>query len=508
MISAMRVSAFRADPGPTQEVLFDGLYELSRALVACEPDGSLEAILDLLTRKFELRAAALVAVRDDGEIVLIREAWTARGPTPALLSFIEAAARRVHRTKSSLVVESAWVELVEALDAWASWRDGAVDLSLVAVPVRHEGAMVGCLAIAREHSPGDQAEFLFDADVTLLGSVANLLGLPLFLEGHVRPAARPNPPPTPSGAAARANRSWELAVQKARVAAGSNVTVLLRGETGTGKTLLARLVHESSPRRGRPFIEVNCAALAETLLEGELFGHEKGAFTGAVGQRPGRFELADGGTLFLDEIGELSQAFQAKLLRVLQLGEFERVGGSVTHKVDVRLIAATHRDLEAAVRNDSFRADLYYRLCVVPIQLPPLRERRGSIPELARDILQHFNAENATDIVLDDEAIAILLAYPFPGNVRELENVVRRAASFSDRNALGAADFEFLAGRPGAANETPERPGAGHSVERERLLEALTKTGWVIAKAARLLGRTPRQVAYAIHKQGITLHKL
>jgi len=288
------------------------------------------------------------------------------------------------------------------------------------------------------------------------------------------------------------------------------------------------LVHGASRRQSRPFIAINCAALPETLLESELFGHERGAFTGAVNQQKGRFELADTGTLFLDEVGELSPMFQAKLLRVLQQGEFERVGGTTTLKVDVRIIAATHRDLEAAVRAGSFRADLYYRLCVVPVRVPPLRDRPEDIALLARAFLERFNSENATSRALDETALAALLQHPFPGNVRELENAVRRAATLADHPQLNAADFSFLKEQEPVLNHpqstrvgqlsSPTRsasqtPGPRHALgeargpSREQVIEALERAGWVLAKAARLLGMTPRQISYAVHKHGITRHK-
>jgi Nif-specific regulatory protein len=321
---------------------------------------------------------------------------------------------------------------------------------------------------------------------------------------------------------------WRAVLRTVESAAKSKATVMLRGETGVGKSLVARALHDASPRRDGPFVVLNCGALTETLLESELFGHEKGAFTGAIAQRKGRFELADGGTLFLDEIGEISASFQAKLLRVLQEGEFERVGGTTTQRVDVRVIAATHRDLEAAVRTGSFRADLYYRLSVVPIRVPALRERPEDIAPLARAFLERFNAENDTDRVLGTSAIDTLIAHPFPGNVRELENAVRRAASLASGRALVADDFSFL--REGLPlGKTPDRarglgtspsaepldtPPDGRSpydgsrlVERAPLVEALERSGWVMAKAARLLDMTPRQVGYAVQKYGIVVRK-
>src|SRR5581483_8674667 len=211
-------------------------------------------------------------------------------------------------------------------------------------------------------------------------------------------------------------------------AAAGNSTILLRGESGTGKELIARAIHYLSPRKDAPFVKVNCAALPETLIESELFGHEKGSFTGEVREHKGRFEQAHGGTLFLDEIGDTSPAFQAKLLRALQEREFERVGGVRTIRVDVRLICATNRNLEEAVSNGQFRADLYYRINVVSILLPPLRERPEDIPGLVQHFLSKFNRVNGRSLVISPEAMQVMMACAWPGNVRELENCVERTA--------------------------------------------------------------------------------
>jgi DNA-binding NtrC family response regulator len=218
--------------------------------------------------------------------------------------------------------------------------------------------------------------------------------------------------------------------------ADTRATVMLRGESGTGKEVIARALHQNSFRAGKPFIPVSCAALPETLLESELFGHEKNAFTGAVAAKPGRFELANQGTLFLDEIGDIPPSVQIKLLRVLQEWEFERIGGTKTLKVDVRLIAATNKDLEKAVENEKFRADLYYRLNIVTIALPPLRERPEDIPILAERFLARYSKQNGRKVAkVDPEAQALLRAYAWPGNVRELENVIERGIVLSERNA-------------------------------------------------------------------------
>jgi DNA-binding NtrC family response regulator len=219
-------------------------------------------------------------------------------------------------------------------------------------------------------------------------------------------------------------------------AADSRATVLIRGESGTGKELIARALHYNSPRAAKPFVAVSCAALPETLLESELFGHEKNAFTGAAAQKPGRFELADQGTLFLDEVGEIPPLLQVKLLRVLQEREFERIGGTKSIRVDVRMVAATNKDLEKAVADGAFREDLYYRLQVIQIFVPPLRERREDIPMLVEHFLARSNKENGRHVqTVSPEAMAILMRYPYPGNVRELENAVERAVVMSDRDA-------------------------------------------------------------------------
>jgi len=226
--------------------------------------------------------------------------------------------------------------------------------------------------------------------------------------------------------------------------AESNVTVLVRGETGTGKELVAAAIHKRSKRREEPFIKLNCAAITDTLIESELFGHEKGAFTDAKEARKGRFELADGGTLFLDEIGDISASAQVKLLRVLQEREFERVGGSKTVKVNVRLVAATNRNLEEMVKNGSFREDLYYRLNVIPIDLPPLRERGDDIALLVNFFLQKSMSNHKKRIVITDEAMDILCQYTWPGNVRELENTVERIVLMGSEDGISADEMLLL----------------------------------------------------------------
>ncbi len=286
--------------------------------------------------------------------------------------------------------------------------------------------------------------------------------------------------------------------------ASSRATVLIMGESGTGKELFANLVHATSPRSGKPMIVVNCSALPETLLESELFGHEKGAFTGATARRIGRFEEADGGTLFLDEIGELSPPVQVKLLRFLQEREFQRLGGNQTIRSDVRIISATNRDLEEKVREGLFREDLYYRLNVVSITIPPLRDRRGDIPVLTEYFIKRFASENNKDIEgLSNEAMDILMKYDYPGNVRELENIIERAVVITRDRVISIRDLPF---EDISSNHFADYHEVGalkdeiESLERRRIEQALEETGNNQTKAAELLGITERTLRYKLKK--------
>jgi two-component system response regulator HydG len=279
--------------------------------------------------------------------------------------------------------------------------------------------------------------------------------------------------------------------------AASAATVLIQGKSGTGKELIANAIHQGSPRRDRPFIKVNCAALPETLLESELFGYERGAFTGAVARKEGRFELADGGTLFMDEIGDLSPATQAKLLRVLQEGEFERLGGTRTLKADVRLVAATNADLAGLVRERRFREDLFYRLNVITIQIPPLRERQEDIPLLAQHFLRRFSTKNAKPITgFTDEAMDLLQTYAWPGNVRELENVIERAVVLTHAAMISPADFpETVVGSDQAARHLVISIGTRLEEVEDRLIdETLRYTKGDKTLAAKLLGIATRTI--------------
>ena len=537
----------------TSDVAVKSVYELTKLFAeASNPQAILPRMLGMLASELALSAVAIVL---DGESTVFDslggEQQVLSELSPRWSSILRDALARATRTRMPWIVESEFSE--------SALGDGAppseypyLDRSFVSVPIKDDGRVSGVLGSERMHGPGDQAGFYFDADVRLLTVVANMIATERSARRPQEPAGSserealppPRRPPLPpvgpttlaSGLSVLGSSPrWRATLERARAAARSTSTVVLRGESGTGKEILAHYIYEQSQRSTRPFVTVNCAALSETVLESELFGHEKGAFTGAASQRKGRFELADGGTLFLDEIGEISPAFQARLLRVLQLGEFERVGGMTTLKVDVRLIAATNRDLEQEVRSGRFRADLYYRINVVPVLVPALRERSPDIPDLAREFLKRVNQSNGTSLTLGPSA---LVAYEFPGNARELENCVRRAASLARGPQLTAEDFAWLKeetplthafresrhSTPPAMIEAPPRPAEPglsdapppsehpqrlRTIEggRERLIAALEQAGWVQAKAARLLGVTPRQIAYALQKYQIRVRR-
>lgn len=293
--------------------------------------------------------------------------------------------------------------------------------------------------------------------------------------------------------------------EQIRIVAPTDTSVLLVGETGTGKELIARAVHENSGRKNRLLVCVNCAALPGELVESELFGHEKGAFTGATSQRKGRFELADGGTLFLDEVGELSLQAQAKLLRVLQEQAFERVGGSQLLRVDVRVVAATNRDLGAMVQAGAFRADLYYRLNVFPVSIPPLRERRGDIPLLAGYFLEQMGRKLGRSYTgIEPDSLESMLGYSWPGNVRELRNVIERAAILADGPQVRVTDMVFSR-PPDVVASTPDS-GSLYAVQKAHIVDVLEQCNWRIEGrngAATRLGLKPSTLRYRMQKLGI-----
>jgi Nif-specific regulatory protein len=519
---------------PRADIALLTVYELSKLLTT--PDRlevMLGRVLELLASFLDMRHGLIALLDDEGSPeAVIGVGWTEARAEKFRDELPELAIADVVKTKAPVVVDSVRGHAWFPASGMSEWPSEA-DVAFLGVPIEDRGELIGTLSVERNrHRPVP-----FDEDVRLLSMIANMVGQAVRLqrliskdrERLIEEQARLGKLLEHAGAARPLSETGivgdspaiRLVSEKLRIVAKSNSTVLLRGESGTGKELFAQALHRLSPRKDKPFIAVNCAALPETVLESELFGHEKGAFTNAGAMRRGRFELADGGTLFLDEIGDISPAFQAKLLRVLQEGELERVGGSATIRVDVRLVAATNRDLEEAVARGAFRADLYYRISVVPIFLPPLRSRKADIAPLAREFLRRFNEEHETQLALDEGALGVLHACNFPGNVRELENCVRRTATFARSLVLGPADFackqdECLSAtlwrQPvpvshAPAATAPAPVGESDKTERERLIEAMESAGWVQARAARLLGLTPRQIGYALKKHNVPIKK-
>ena len=389
--------------------------------------------------------------------------------------------------------------------------------AFVGVPIKAGKKTIGVLAA----QPAPGAEILLNEYERFLCMIANLIGQSVRLSQKVEQEKREITEErdvlrrTIRGQFGFDNiightQNMRRLFEQVRLVAKWNTTVLIRGETGTGKELIANAIHYNSPRARSSFVKLNCAALPESLLESELFGHEKGAFTGAVAQRKGRFEQAEGGTIFLDEIGEISAPFQAKLLRVLQEGELERIGGTRTITVDVRVVAATHRDLEAEVEAGRFREDLYYRLNVMPLFLPPLRERMEDIPDIARFLVEKVGTKQGRSLMLSDNALSVLMHHDWPGNVRELENCLERAAVMTEGNVidrdavlLTGIDEKISANRVQSVNfDDPNLD------EREKVIAALEQAGWVQAKAARLLDMTPRQIAYRIQTLNIKVRQI
>ena len=401
------------------------------------------------------------------------------------------------------------------------------EISFIGVPVTADEKTVGVLSVDRLFGP----EISFEEDIRFLTVVATLIGQ--FLKLHraltvSQQILREENDQLKEELRGRFNRH-NIIGQCKRIqevyhyinkVAPSRATALLLGESGTGKELVARAIHQAGPRSRKPFIKINCAALPENLLESELLGHEKGAFTGAADRKKGRFELADSGTLFLDEIGELPLALQAKLLRVLQEQMFERLGGTQTIKVDVRIIAATNRSLAERVEAGEFRADLYYRLNVVPVVLPPLRDRKEDIPLLLDFFLARSNRDNQRQARLTGPVIHRLVEYSWPGNVRELQNLVERLVIMADSPEITPNDLPgYIEADPADARPshipsaippanhhlrpTPPQACSLKEMEKEQLLNSLQRHGWIQARAARELGLTPRQIGYRLKKHGI-----
>jgi transcriptional regulator with GAF, ATPase, and Fis domain len=486
--------------------------------VDAEIDGALAALVSFLGTD---RASFIELLPDDASVALTHS-WAAPGFEPASVAgSISAALPWYHaqlRAGRVLRFEHLPEEFPSEAVAERGYARALPIRSHVAVPLLVEGRWVCALLTATAHC----ARSFSDHEVARVRIVGQLLANAIYrrnLERELRNSVREvrslqqrleaeneylrDAIGAEAGFEEIAGRSRALraVLEQAAQVAATSTPVLLLGETGTGKELVAQAIHARSKRSDGPLIKVNCAALPASLVESELFGHEKGAFTGATSPKPGRFELADGGTLFLDEVGELSPEVQAKLLRVLQDGEFERVGAIRTRKVDVRVIAATNRDLERALADGSFRKDLYYRISTFPIRLPPLRDRREDIPLLVWDLIHRRQHELGRRIErVPESAMRALCSYAWPGNIRELGNVIERGLILSQGPALQLD--AFIKSQAGA----PEISDHADAVERAHFVRVLERCGWRITgqgNAAESLGLRPSTLRSRLKKLGV-----
>ena len=411
---------------------------------------------------------------------------------------------RVLEQKSPMVIPNIGIEPL-FLDKTGS-RPEKNGISFLCVPINFKSEPLGVLSVDRiystEHGNVDDDLRVLNIVASLIAQFVKLLEIFEEVEKEKEDLKRElKGKYSIENIIGQSDRMQEV-YEAVHRAAPTKATILLRGESGTGKELIAKAIHYMSLRSKGPFVKFNCASIPEGLLESELFGHEKGAFTGAIISRSGKFELADSGTIFLDEIGDLPFALQPKILRVLQEREFERVGGQKTIKVDVRIITATSRNLETLVSQNKFREDLYFRLNVIPITLPPLRKRGEDIPILIDHFLKKFNKENRRSVVLDESALQIFLDYNWPGNVRELENTIERLVIMSPSEEISASDLPVSLSirRPMVDSLVTSLLTNIEEIEKSNILSALEKTRWVQARAAKLIGITPRQIGYKIKK--------
>ncbi len=518
-------------PSPNRPGIKDlelhALYEIANLVGSAINLGkTLSDALRVLHTTLRMERATLILLDESGEKLTIRASYglTKKEQQRGVYGLNEGVCGKIFQTGLPFVVPDINSEPLFLNRTQARNHIKKEKISFIGVPILLSDVPAGVLTVDRLFGQ----EISFEEDIRFLSVVARLIAqfleLNLAIRRHRADLVEEN---RHLRAELQKNYNRHNIIGQCKVmqevfhsigkVAPSSATVLLLGESGTGKELIARAIHNESPRRDSPFIKVNCAALPETLLESELLGHEKGAFTGATTVKKGRFELAHKGTLFLDEIAELSLPLQAKLLRVLQEQQFERLGGTETITVDVRIIAATNRSLDEEVANGLFRADLYYRLNVIPILLPPLRQRRQDIPLLIDHFLRQSNKRNHRKVRLSWEALEFLVEYDWPGNVRELQNLIERLVILTEGNTVRYADLpSYMLAEPeptvdqgqGKAVKSrtltvPRKKLSLRDMERQEIEAALRRHGWVQARAARELGLTQRQIGYRIRKYGL-----
>ena len=491
------------------------LHEIALALTGTDLKPSLYRVLDILADGMGISRGAITILNPASREIRIE---VSHGLSPTAVKkgrykAGEGVTGRVIETGQPAVIPRVSREPL-FLNRTGETKPDGQETSFICVPVIKGDSPVGALSVSLSYDPAydlDQAEHLLTVVAAMVAQkAAHMEALAWEKELHREESRKLKEKLAGKysvnnmvGSSNRMREVFQMISQVCRRTA----TVLIRGESGTGKELAASAIHYSSPRAEKAFIKVNCAALPVNLIESELFGHEKGAFTGAVRQKPGRFELAHKGTIFLDEIGSIGPDTQSRLLRVLQEREFERVGGEKTIRVDVRVIAATNKNLEQAVEDGTFREDLYYRLNVFPIYMPPLRERKPDILLLAEHFLSIYAKENRKEIKrFSTPAIDMLMQYHWPGNVRELENCIERAVLLCESGVIHSYHLPPTLQTGEESGTLPNRAlgDAVISLEREMIIDALKNTQGNMGKAALLLSTTPRKFAYRAQKLGVS----
>jgi len=492
------------------------LSDVARAFAeSLNLEETLKSILKSLDTHLKLQRGTITLLNLETEKIEIKVAHglSERSRTRASYKVGEGVTGRVVQTGEEIIVPDISKDPRFLHRTTSRKQTNGKKTAFFCVPIKLEGRTVGALSVDRQAGKADD----FEASVRLLNVISTMVAQAVKLNKLVeseRKLLRDENVRLRSELKTRfdvhnmvgTSNAMKEVYRLVEQVADSNATVLIRGESGTGKDLVAHAIHYNSPRTDKPFVKVNCTAMPETLLESELFGHEKGAFTGAVERKLGRFERAHGGSIFLDEIGDFPPNLQVKLLRVIQFKEFERVGGLDTIKTNVRIVVATHKPLEQQIQEGQFREDLYYRINVFPIFLPPLRERKDDIMLLADYFLENFATENGKPITrISTPAIEMLTRYHWPGNIRELENCIERAVLLCGEDVIRSEHLppSLQMAERGEAGPTPSLTEIIANKERELIVDALKRSGGRQRRAAEELGVTERILGYKIKKYGI-----